>query len=92
MKSIEFIAYGVREYDIKYSVVFDENDPLIQGMLLDNDMTFDQLAELDFADNRGLWDTLMSIPDLVVEEDFAPAEERFIDFETFVSENNENQN
>lgn len=92
MKSIELTAYVVREYDAKYTVVLDENDPFIQEILINNDMTFDQLAELDFADNRGLWDTLMSIPDLVVEEDFAPAEERFIDFETFVSENNENQN
>lgn len=94
MKSIEFTAYAVREYDVKYTVVLDENDPLIQGMLFDNGMTFDELATLDFADSRGLWDTLMSIPtaDIDIQEDFSPAEERFIDFETFVSENDENQN
>lgn len=89
MRSIEISAYAVREYDVKYTVVFDENDPLIQEMLLNNDMTFDDLSNMNFADYQGLFDNLMSIPtqDIDIEEDFAPAEERFIDFATFISEN-----
>lgn len=89
MKSIELIAYCVREYDVKYSVVLDENDPIIQEMLLNNNMTFEELAILDFNDNRGLWDTLMSLPtdEIKWEEDFAPAEERFVDFDAYITEN-----
>lgn len=88
MKSIELTAYCVREYDVKYTVVLDENDALVQEMLLNNNMTFEELAILDFNDNRGLWDTIMSLPasEIDIEEDFAPAEERFIDFDAFISE------
>ena len=89
MRSIEFTAYCVREYDVKYTAVFDEGDPMVQAWLIDNDMTFEQLAEMDFADSRGLWDMLMSIPadEIKFDEDFAPAEERFVDFDSFISEN-----
>lgn len=86
MKSIELTAYAVREYDVKYTVILDENDPFVQEMLFLNSMTFDDLARLDFADNQGLWNNLMGIDDLKVEEDFAPAEERFVDFEAYISE------
>lgn len=88
MKSVELTAYAVREYDVKYTVVLDENDPLIQEMLINNNMSFDDFLTLDFQDHRGLWDTLMSIPttDIDIQEDFAPAEERFVDFEAFVTE------
>lgn len=86
MKSIEFIAYAVREYDVKYSIVLDDTDPFIQEMLLNNNLTFDDLANLDFADYQGLWDTLMTLEDTKLEEDFAPAEERYIDFATYISE------
>lgn len=90
MKSIELTAYCVREYDVKYTVVLDENDALIQEMLVNNNMTFDDFLNLDYQDFRGLWDTLMSLPatEIDIDEDFAPAEERFIDFEAFISENN----
>ena len=85
MRSIEFTAYAVREYDIKYSMVFDENDPLVQGILSDNDMTFDDLSNMSFADYQGLFDTLLTLDDIKVEEDFAPSEERYIDFATCIS-------
>lgn len=87
MKSIELTAYVVREYDAKYTVVLDENDPFVQEMLLNNDITFEQLGTLDFAESRGLWDSLMSIPDLKMEEDFAQGDERFVDFEAYITEN-----
>ena len=89
MKSIELIAYCVREYDVKYSMVLSEDDPIIQEILINNDMTFEQLSELPFADMRDLWDIYMSLPanEIDIEEDFAPAEERFIDFDTFITEN-----
>jgi hypothetical protein len=88
MKSIELTAYVVREYDAKYTVILDDNDPIVQEMLLNNNMTFDQLATLDFEDSRGLWDTLMSIPttDIDIQEDFAQGDERFVDFEAYISE------
>lgn len=86
MKSVELTAYAVREYDVKYTVILDENDPFVQEMLFLNSMTFDDLARLDFADNQGLWNNLMGIDDLKIEEDFAPTEERFVDFETYISE------
>jgi hypothetical protein len=88
MKSIELTAYVVREYDAKYTVVLDENDPFIQEILINNDMTFDQLAALDYADYRGLWDTIMSIPtnEIDIQEDFAQGDERFVDFEAYISE------
>lgn len=87
MKSIELTAYVVREYDTKYTVVLDENDPFIQEMLFLNSMTFDDLAKLDFADNQGLWNNLMGIDNLKIEEDFAQGDERFVDFEAYISEN-----
>lgn len=88
MKSIELTAYTVREYDVKYTVVLDENDPWIQAVLIDNDLTFDQLNTLDYADYRDLWDTIMSTEyDVKIEEDFAQGDERFIDFEAYISEN-----
>ena len=89
MKSIELTAHCVREYDVTYTVVLDENDPMIQEMLFLNSMTFEDLAKLDFADNRQLWDNLMSTSetDVKIDEDFAPAEERFVDFNAFISEN-----
>ena len=87
MRSIEFTAYCVREYDVKYNVVLDENDPIVQDWLTNNDMTFEDLAKMDFADTRGLWDTLMTIPDLSIDEDFAANDERFVDFESHISEN-----
>jgi hypothetical protein len=87
MKSIELTAYVVREYDAKYTVVLDENDPFVQEMLFLNSMTFDDLAKLDFADNQGLWNNLMGIDNLKIEEDFAQGDERFVDFEAYISEN-----
>jgi hypothetical protein len=87
MKSIELTAYVVREYDTKYTVVLDENDPFIQEMLFLNSMTFDDLAKLDFADNQGLWNNLMGIDNLKIEEDFAQGDERFVDFEAYITEN-----
>jgi hypothetical protein len=87
MKSIELTAYVIREYDAKYTVVLDENDPFIQEMLFLNSMTFDDLAKLDFADNQGLWNNLMTIPDLELNEDFAQGDERFVDFEAYITEN-----
>ena len=89
MKSIELTAYAVREYDVKYTVILDENDPIIQKYLNDNEMTFDELYRLGFQESRELWDTLMSVPndDIKFEEDFAPAEERFVDFDNFITEN-----
>lgn len=88
MKSIELTAYCVREYDVKYTCVLQEDDPMIQEMLINNDITFDELANMNFADYQGLWDTLMSIPplEITIDEDFAPAEERFVDFDTFITE------
>lgn len=87
MKSIELTAYAVREYDVKYTVVLDENDPFIQEMLFLNSMTFDDLTKLDFVDNQGLWNNLMAIDNLKIEEDFPEGNERFIDFEAFIKEN-----
>lgn len=89
MRSIEFTAYAVREYDVKYTAILDENDPLIQEMLINNDMTFDDLSNMTFADYQGLFDNLMAIPtqDIDIDEDFAPAEERYIDFATCIMEN-----
>lgn len=89
MKSVELTAYCVREYDVKYTVVLHEDDPMLLAWLNDNEMTFDDLAEINFADNRELWDTLMSIPtqEIDIQEDFAPADERFVDFDNFISEN-----
>ena len=87
MRSIEFTAYAVREYEIKYTCVLNEDDPFVQEMLLNNDITFEELSKMGFEENRGLWDTLMSInaTEIDIQEDFAPSEERFIDFDTFLS-------
>ena len=88
MRSIEFTAYCVREYDVTYTAVFTEDDPMVQAWLIDNDMKFEDLAEMDFPDSRGLWDMLMSIPadEIKFDEDFSPADERFVDFDSFISE------
>lgn len=88
MKSVELTAYTVREYDVKYTVVLDENDPLIQEMLINNNMSFDDFLTLDYSDYRGLWDTLMSITtqEIDIQEDFGQGDERFVDFEAFVTE------
>lgn len=89
MKSIELTAYVVREYDAKYTVVLDENDPFVQEMLFLNGMEFDDLAKLDFVDNQGLWNNIMGIPstEIDIHEDFAQGDERFVDFEAFITEN-----
>ena len=88
MKSIEFTAYCVREYDVKYTCVLDEDDPFVQEILINNDLTFDELAKMGFQESRGLWDTLMSAnaTEIDIDEDFAPADERFVDFDSFISE------
>lgn len=88
MKHIELTAYCVREYDVKYTVVLHEDDPMLQDYLNDNKMTFDELYRLGFQESRELWDMLMSIPadEITFDEDFAPAEERFVDFDNFISE------
>ena len=89
MKTIELTALCVREYDVKYTIVLDENDPLIKEILISNDITFDQLATLDYADYREMWDLFMTYTetDVRIEEDFGMADERFIDFDTFITEN-----
>ena len=84
MKSIELTAYCVREYDIKYTVVLDENDPILVKYLADNDLVLEDLLE---ASNRDLWDTFMSeTEDMVIDEDGSWAEERFVDFDAFIRE------
>ena len=87
MRSIEFTAYAVREYDVKYTAILDENDPMVQEMLLNNDMTFEDLENLDFVEQQDLWYTILSVPadSIKLEEDFSPLSERFIQFETFMS-------
>lgn len=89
MKSIELTAYCVREYDVKYTVVLDENDPIIKEFLNTNEITFEEIPSKDFLENRVLWDMLMNYTsaDIQIEEDFSPAEERFVDFDFFISEN-----
>ena len=88
MRSIEFTAYCVREYDVKYTAVLDEDDPIVQEWLVNNGMKFEDLAKMDFVDSRGLWDTLMDLRnDVIIEldEDFGVGDERFVDFNTFIS-------
>lgn len=89
MKSIELTAYCVREYDVKYTIILDENDPIVQEILTKNELTFDDLGTLDFHDYQDIWDTLMTTTetDVQIEEDFGMAEERFVDFDTFITEN-----
>lgn len=89
MKSIELTAYAVREYDVKYTVVLDENDPFIQEILKDNDITLEQLPSQDFLENRILWDMLMDSTDMniKIEDDFTQGDERYVDFDFFISEN-----
>lgn len=86
MKSIELTAYAVREYDVKYTVVLDENDPILVTYLALNNLVLDDLLE---GMNGDLWDTLMTVTetDVQIEEDMGWAEERFVDFEAFISEN-----
>lgn len=89
MKSIELTAYAVREYDVKYTIVLDETDPIIQEILKDNKITLEEIPSQDFLENRILWDMLMAYPttDVHIDEDFSPAEERFVEFRFFTSEN-----
>ena len=89
MKSIELTAFCVREYDVKYTIVLDENDPILQEILDKNELSFDDLDKLDPHDYQDIWDTLMTTTetDIQIEEDFGMAEERFVDFETFITEN-----
>jgi hypothetical protein len=90
MKSIELTAYAVREYDVKYTVVFDENDPIIQEYLSERELTFEELATLDHHDYKDVWDFIMSLEshfDLKIDEDFGMGDERLIDYETFITEN-----
>lgn len=86
MKSIELTAYAVREYDVKYTVVLDENDPILVTYLALNNLVLDDLLE---GMNGDLWDTLMTVTeeDVQIEEDMGWAEERFVDFDAFISEN-----
>ena len=86
MKSIELTAYAVREYDVKYTVVLDENDPILVEYLAVNNLVLDDLLE---GMNRDLWDTLMTVTetDVQIEEDMGWAEERFVDFDAFITEN-----
>ena len=86
MKSIELTAYAVREYDVKYTVVLDENDPILVEYLALNNLVLDDLLE---GMNGDLWDTLMTVTeeDVQIEEDMGWAEERFVDFDAFISEN-----
>lgn len=86
MKSIELTAYAVREYDVKYTVVLDENDPILVEYLAVNNLVLDDLLE---GMNGDLWDTLMTVTeeDIQIEEDMGWAEERFVDFDAFISEN-----
>lgn len=89
MKSIELTAYCVREYDVKYTVVLDENDPIIKDFLNTNGITLEEIPSQDFLENRVLWDMLMGYTsaDIKIEEDFAQGDERFVDFDFFISEN-----
>jgi hypothetical protein len=86
MKSIELTAYAVREYDIKYTIVLDETDPLIQKFLAERNLTIDELGA-SYEEHREIWDEIMSGDSSAVEEDFGWAEERLVDFESFVTEN-----
>jgi hypothetical protein len=86
MKSVELTAYAVREYDIKYTVILDDTNPLLQKFLADHDITIDDLGA-SYEEHREIWDEIMSSDlDLKVEEDLGWAEERLVDFESFVSE------
>lgn len=86
MKSIELTAYAVREYDVKYTIVLDETDPLIQKFLAEHNLTIDELGA-SYEEHREIWDEIMSTDlDMKVEEDFGWAEERLVDFESFISE------
>jgi len=89
MKSIELTAYAVREYDVKYTIILDESDPIIKEYLAQNELEFDDLDRLDYPDYRDIWDTIMSLPvsNVKVDEDFGMGDERLIDFESFISEN-----
>lgn len=89
MKSIELTAYAVREYDVKYTIVLDETDPFIQEILKDNDITLEELPSQDFLENRILWNMIMDSPEMNIhiEDDFTQGDERFVDFEFFISEN-----
>jgi hypothetical protein len=66
-----------------------ENDPILQEILDKNELSFDDLDKLDPHDYQDIWDTLMTTTetDIQIEEDFGMAEERFVDFETFITEN-----
>jgi hypothetical protein len=87
MKSIELTAYAVREYDVKYTVVLDETDPIIQKFLADHNMTIDELGA-SYEEHQEIWDEIMySQLDIDIQEDFGMADERLVDFESFVSEN-----
>ena len=86
MKSIELVAYAVREYDVKYSIVLDDTNPLLQKFLAERDITIDELGA-SYEEHREIWDEIMSSElDANVEENFDWAEERLVDFESFVSE------
>lgn len=92
MKSIELTAWAVREYDVKYTIVLDENDPLIEEILKQHGITIDKMEEFTYLDYQNVWDTIMSSPltDVKIEEDFAQGDERFVDFEHFITENPSN--
>lgn len=84
MKSVELTAYVVREYDVKYTVVLDENDPLLVKYMEDNELTLDDLASGWHTD---LWQEILFLDENVkVEEDFGQGDERYVDFDAFITE------
>lgn len=89
MKSIELTAWAVREYDVKYTIILDEDDPLIEEILEEHGVSLDEIKDFSYLDYKNVWDTIMSstLTSVSIDEDFSPAEERFVDFDHFVTEN-----
>lgn len=86
MKSIELTAYCVREYDIKYTVVLDENDPIFKKFGIENLEDLEQLCHTEYRD---FWNEIMLEPanQIKVDEDFAASDETYVGFEHFITEN-----
>lgn len=86
MKSVELTAYAVREYDVKYTIVLDETDPLIKKFLSDNEITIEQISAT-YESHQELWNEIMSSElNIKIEEDFCMSDEMYTTFEAFVSE------
>ena len=79
MKTIN--AYTIREYDVRYTVVLDETDPLVQAVLAELGFSVDDWDSLEYPELREIWDSLLVTPGLKVDVEENPGSERFVAFD-----------